>query len=207
MHSLLSQSSFTDNFIYSSKVSNEAVKQILKVWKKDHKLYGTTGKVGGGNYQPHIKQSTDISVLPKHFNNAFPLYMKELNTLVRQYTLKYHELHTNTRHLAISEPINIQKYKKGEGFFVPHFERSGLDSLNRVLVFMTYLSDNPNCGTYFKYQDIAVNAIKGHTVIWPAEFTHVHNGLVHFNKEKYIITGWINAISPPQNPNPLPGQK
>jgi prolyl 4-hydroxylase len=207
MLSLLNQSSFTDNFIYLSKVSDKAVKQILNVWKKDHKLYGTTGKIGYGKYKPHVKKSIDISVLPKHFDNAFPLYMKELNTLVRQYTFKYHELHTNTRHLAITEPINIQKYEKGDGFFLPHYERSGYDSLSRVLVFMTYLSTNPGCGTYFKYQDAATDAIKGHTVIWPAEFTHVHNGLVDFNKEKYIATGWINMVPPPEKENPLPGKK
>ena len=207
MPSLLNQSSFTDSFIYVSKVSNESLKQITDVWKRDHKLYGSIGKVGSGKYSPHIKQSTDISIFPKNFDNAFPQYMKELNILIRQYTLKYKELNENTRHLAISEPINIQKYKKGEGFFVPHFERANEEVMSRVLVFMTYLTNNPGCGTYFKYQDVATDAIKGNTVIWPAEFTHVHNGLVDFNKEKLIITGWVNIVPPPQKPNPLPGQE
>lgn len=196
----------TNNFIFCSKVSNEAVKEVLNVWKKDNKIYGTTGKVGTGRYRPEIKTSTDISVFPKHFQNAFPKYLNELNILIRQYTYKYYELKANTAEMAIAEPINIQKYEKGQGFFLPHYERAGHESITRVLVFMTYLSNNPGCGTYFKYQDIQTEAIKGNTVIWPAEFTHVHNGLVDFNKEKYIITGWVNLLLPRREETPLPGK-
>jgi len=60
------------------------------------------------------------------------------------------------------------------------------------LVFLTYLTDNPDGGTYFKYQDIYCPAIKGLTLIWPADFTFTHCGVVDYNLPKHIITGWFS---------------
>ena len=58
---------------------------------------------------------------------------------------------------------------------------------------MTYLNDVPDGGTEFFYQKVISPAKKGLTVIWPAEFTHLHRGQVS-KREKYIITGWYNFI-------------
>jgi len=57
---------------------------------------------------------------------------------------------------------------------------------------MTYLSDNPDGGTEWMYQDKYVSAVKGKTVIWPAEWTHTHRGVIDEEKEKTLITGWID---------------
>jgi len=32
------------------------------------------------------------------------------------------------------------------------------------------------------------------TVIWPADFTHTHRGIVSKTQEKYIATGWYNLV-------------
>ena len=58
---------------------------------------------------------------------------------------------------------------------------------------MTYLNDVPKGGTEFFYQKITSPAKKGLTLIWPAEFTHLHKGQIA-KQEKYIITGWYNYI-------------
>ena len=44
---------------------------------------------------------------------------------------------------------------------------------------------------------IAVNvaltlAKKGNLILWPADFTHPHVGVVSNTQEKYISTGWFN---------------
>jgi hypothetical protein len=64
----------------------------------------------------------------------------------------------------------------------------------RILVFMTYLNDVPDGGTEFIYQNIISPAKKGLTLIWPAEFTHLHRGQISKTKEKYIVTGWFNYL-------------
>ena len=56
---------------------------------------------------------------------------------------------------------------------------------------MLYLNNVANGGTEFKYQKITTEAIKGNLVIWPAEFTHLHKGVISKTKEKYIATGWF----------------
>ena len=35
---------------------------------------------------------------------------------------------------------------------------------------------------------------KGLTLIWPADWTHVHRGIVSASEEKYIITGWFSFM-------------
>ena len=61
----------------------------------------------------------------------------------------------------------------------------------RHLVWMTYLTDNPNGGTEFHFQDLYIPAEKGKTVIWPAEWMYTHKGRVDNENEKMIITGWM----------------
>ena len=62
----------------------------------------------------------------------------------------------------------------------------------RKLVFMTYVNNVENGGTEFYYQDIKCPAKKGLTLIWPADWTHTHRGVVDESNEKMIITGWFN---------------
>ena len=60
---------------------------------------------------------------------------------------------------------------------------------------MTYLNDIKNDGgTEFFYQKTKFNAKKGLTLIWPAEWTHTHRGIISEEYEKYIITGWISYL-------------
>ena len=35
---------------------------------------------------------------------------------------------------------------------------------------------------------------KGLTLIWPADWTHLHRGVVSPSEEKYIITGWFDFL-------------
>ena len=57
---------------------------------------------------------------------------------------------------------------------------------------MTYLNDGEDGGTEFLYQKIASPAKKGLTLIWPANWTHTHRGIISSTNEKIIITGWFS---------------
>ena len=57
---------------------------------------------------------------------------------------------------------------------------------------MTYLNTIENAGTEFFHQDLKVDAVKGKTLIWPADWTHTHRGIINNEKEKYIFTGWLS---------------
>ena len=63
------------------------------------------------------------------------------------------------------------------------------------MVFMTYLNDvTDGGGTEFYYQNKITEARKGKTLIWPADWTHTHRGVVSPTQDKYIITGWLNYV-------------
>jgi hypothetical protein len=60
---------------------------------------------------------------------------------------------------------------------------------------MTYLNDVYNGGeTEFYHQQLKVKPQKGLTLIWPADWTYTHRGIVAPDEEKIIVTGWWNFI-------------
>ena len=65
----------------------------------------------------------------------------------------------------------------------------------RQLVYMLYLNTvTDKGGTRFPYQKITTPAIKGNLILWPAEFTHPHQGIISPTQEKYIATGWFDIV-------------
>lgn len=155
------------------------------------------GSVGGRDLNQ--KRSTDLSISPYEQNNPeikiISDYFSQLFGCVDKYVETYGWCNSSEAQFGIIEPINIQYYKPGEGFLGYHFERGSSDfpACGRHLVWMTYLNDvNDGGGTEFFYQEKITTARKGKTVIWPADWTHTHRGVVSNTEHKYIITGWLN---------------
>ena len=117
-------------------------------------------------------------------------YMTHLNNCYWEYSKKYN-LDKYLKDLHIG-PFNIQKYNEGGHFKSWHSERMNIASSSRLFAWMTYLNTVKDGGeTEFHYFDVKVKPIKGLTIIWPSEWTHLHKGSVT-NETKYIITGWIH---------------
>jgi len=155
----------------------------------------TQGYIRGRNNEPIIdldyKISTDIRL--NGDDSLFDEYNEQLKLCLNKYMERYPE----TKNLfaefnSIVEPYNIQRYLPAEGFKQWHCERSQANT--RCLVFMTYLNDVKDGGTYFKYQNLLTKAKKGLTLIWPSDFTHTHKGQISKETIKYIVTGWFNFI-------------
>ena len=122
-------------------------------------------------------------------------YLIENNKVDDEYVKKYQWSNASKAQFGILERINIQFYKPGEAFHGWHFERGSSDfpACGRHLVWMTYLNDvNDGGGTEFFHQEKITTARKGKTVIWPADWTYTHRGVVSNTEHKYIITGWLN---------------
>lgn len=169
------------------------------------------GRVGSGVVHTH-KRSIDVGIDPMIIYNpkiAGPSYKQDIKLIIDYYLAlnncvnRYaHELsqcshdkgHDGGQELCafyhVTERMNIQHYKPGEGFYAWHHERGEI-AMHRELVFMTYLNDVPDGGTEFLYQDLTTTAKKGKTLIWPANYTHIHRGQISKTQEKYIITGWL----------------
>jgi hypothetical protein len=144
-----------------------------------------------------IKDSLDLYVEPHELSH--PVLRKYLINLAAL-TEKYMEKYTAARDVqrwGITENINIQYYRPGGGYKRWHCERIGKapPGVNRHLVFMTYLNDVfDEGGTEFFYQKVKTAPRKGLTLIWPADWTHLHRGIVSPTEEKYIITGWFDFL-------------
>ena len=146
----------------------------------------------------NFKDSVDMTIKPKEIilpgNEIFKVYFDQLFECYKNYIEEWDFLKTMVPNLEIGE-FNLQRYKPGQHFKKVHTERSGLDSLHRMFVFMTYLNDVQQGGsTYFNHYDLEIQPRKGLTLIWPAEWTHAHKANILKEGSKYIITGWLTFV-------------
>tara|TARA_Y100000004_G_scaffold186154_1_gene237300 strand:+ start:939 stop:1505 length:567 start_codon:yes stop_codon:yes gene_type:complete len=178
-------------FIKKFKTPTSYCDDIIKYYhdNEDKWSIGRMSYEGNPIIEKKTKDSVDLCMekMPDELSH----YFKHLINCVQDYCEEFDILKDNDG-LVIAEAVNIQKYEIGGGFKRWHTERGPQDpkASKRVLVFMTYLNDAKDSGTEFKYQNATFQCIKGDTLLWPADFTHVHRGQI--TKEvKYIITGWI----------------
>jgi hypothetical protein len=157
----------------------------------------SAGQIGEGQVDTEIKDSVDLHIGYERFNDpAVFKYLTGLTQVCQQYVQKYQACAALDA-WGITEKVNIQYYRPSGGYKIWHCERWGksMPSAARHLVFMTYLNDVSDAGgTEFLYQNITVSARKGLTLIWPADWTHHHRGVVSPTEEKYIITGWFSFM-------------
>lgn len=155
----------------------------------------TQGQTAGG-LNLESKNSTDLAIRPRDLElpDHQPLrdYMNALFECHKDYLEQWPFLKIVLDRVEISS-FNIQKYTPGGHFMKVHSERTTVSTSHRVLVWMTYLNDVADGGaTHFVHQNIDVQPQKGKTIIWPAEWTHAHQGTVVNSGYKYIITGWMH---------------
>ena len=127
------------------------------------------------------------------FDDRLDAYFRLLHQSFVSYFQKFEQSRLPCK---ISDIFNIQWYPKGGGYKIWHFERTNnKHAIRRHLVWMTYLTDNPNGGTEFYFQDLYIPAEKGKTIIWPSEWMYTHKSRVDKMQEKMIISGWMEFIA------------
>ena len=160
-----------------------------------HQENQTQGQTAGG-LNLDSKNSTDLAIRPRDLElpEYKPVrdYMDALFECHKDYLEQWPFLKTIMERVEIGS-FNIQKYEPGGHFLKVHSERTTVGTSQRVLVWMTYLNYVDDGGaTHFVHQDLDVQPQRGKTIIWPAEWTHAHQGCVLNSGSKYIITGWIH---------------
>jgi len=182
-------------FIEGYKIKSKTCDNLIKCFNENSKFH-KQGVIGGGFLDKEIKDSTDLEVFHLNDNINVVNYYIELDKCIQKYKEKYSFCNENQSQWAMVESPIIQKYPPGGGYKKWHYENNGHpQSIKRHLVFMTFLNNVKSGGeTEFFYQKEKFKAKKGLTLIWPAEWTHTHKGIVSKKHEKYIITGWISYI-------------
>ena len=143
-----------------------------------------------------IKVSTDIRIVPIDLKEekyrVVSTYIEYLKICYLDYLEQWEFLKSFLPGMHIGA-FNIQKYDEGGHYRSLHSERTSLNSLHRILAWMTYLNDVPESGeTEFPMFGLKVKPETGKTLIWPAEWTHAHLGSAVKKGPKYIITGWMH---------------
>tara|TARA_R110000764_G_C10770240_1_gene354799 strand:- start:42 stop:572 length:531 start_codon:yes stop_codon:yes gene_type:complete len=172
------------NFIETYKAPKKMCDEFINYFKKNKEYKNL------GNSTDNNKKSTDVTFFNNSNNKNIKEFFKILSYCLQQYIDKYKinsYLNTNLNN-------NIQYYRPKEGYPTLHYERDK-DVATRELVYMLYLNTvTDKGGTEFPYQNKILSAIKGNLIIWPADFTHPHRGIISPTQEKYIVTGWFDLV-------------
>ena len=191
----LKKSDLTPNFIGSWVIEPLSLCDDLIAYFETHRGNNKQGVTSSG-LNLDAKNRIDISVSPKEINlpgnEVFNEYFHSLFDCHKDYIVQWPFLEEFGKNLEIGR-FNLGRYQSGQHFQVTHTERNGLDTLHRVLAWMTYLNDvNDGGSTYFSHYGLEVQPRRGLTLIWPAEWTHAHKAHVLKEGSKYIITGWMH---------------
>ena len=184
-----------DRFMREFTVPHEVCDGIVDFYYNNDDYPIKRGNFGGSKESDlAVKDSHDVCVAIHYanFDSRIKSYLDSLNEALDSY---FEEFPHAKMPCKISEKFNIQRYDAGGGYKVWHHERThNKHAIRRHLVWMTYLTDNPDGGTEFYYQDLHVNAEKGKTLVWPAEWNYTHRSKIDTENEKMIITGWVELL-------------
>ncbi len=174
-----------ETFIRIYKADKKLCDNLIKYHKLNTE-YKAQGETSLGINKDH-KDSIDVRFYNQSKDKIILDFFNTLSENVVKYLTEFGIVFS-----VLTDTVNlIQYYPKNGGYKVFHHENSNPESSHRRLVYMLYLNNVPNGGTEFKYQNIITEATKGDLIIWPAEFTHIHRGVISKTHEKYIATGWF----------------
>lgn len=175
--------------------------ELIDYFKASPDLHtrGVINTLGGErDVNPEVKDSVDIYFPPDSAEPVFARYLRELQKCLVEYTAEYPYCDAYAA-WSITEGTNLQHYPPGGGYKSWHTERNNAEPViaSRHLAFMTYLNTVADAGeTEFFHQKLKVQPEKGLTLVWPADWTFTHRGIVSPTQDKYIITGWLNFLPP-----------
>jgi len=185
-----------ENFIYSVKsaISPELCKTLIKQVANlpEGKGYVETPE----GKRSDLVTSTDLTLSRKWKDEpGWDTIITPLFNAIEKNKDLYLQKYLGTKAIAdleITPFCVLVRYKPGQGFANYHCERGAPKNKNRVLSWILYLNDvTDGGGTQFYYQRKIEQAEEGKLIMWPAEWTHLHRGVVSNSETKYIVTGWI----------------
>ena len=93
------------------------------------------------------------------------------------------------------ENLKIKKYEpNGIDEFGWHVDVTSRNSMERVLSFFLYLSDNEEGKTEFPYQNTTIDCVKGSMVIFPPMWPWFHRGAKPIKVPKYFLGSYLTYV-------------
>ena len=184
------------NFIegYVNALTSEECATIISYMNEEGRL--APGRVMEPNTGKDIifkeyKDSSDVRMDLREENEINKIILPSLTKCISLYTKKHPQMN-NIDYWEVDSFYNLQKYNPGQCFSSTHCENASKVTSHRILAWMYYLNTvKDGGGTQFDNYEIAVEAVEGRCLIWPAYWTHFHHGIVSKTETKYIATGWF----------------
>ena len=187
--------------IYDESVPVDLCNVFVKNWEEakknetiiDCSVENETGELENSHPLQRKDEAAFITPLMSSIYPRPPVqaYFKFLSECFRCYVKRYGIKFAGT---IYNEVFKIHKVGKSEGYHAWHYEKGSPDSMDRMVVFMTYLEVPKKGGeTEFLHQSLRIEPIVGRTLLWPAGYTHMHRGNPPLDGEKMYITGWFNS--------------
>ena len=179
------------NFIHKAPeaYSKTSCKKLIS-WFEEHIDQAKPGKVGNKELN-----DLEIHLEIKNKEDYFGLG-KTLLKSITNFKNKYSLIDKHIGKWAMNEFVVLMKYEPNNYYDKIHCENDGNKKhLNRVFAFMMFLNNiKKGGGTKFLFQDYIAQPKAGDFYIWPAGWTHLHQGINAPTEKKYIITGWVDYI-------------
>ena len=181
-------------FIGQGAISTKTCENMIDLFKKSPSKFAGTVGINQLDAVVDLEKKSSTECTYDIHDPVLIDYCKELQTVLVDYMEKYPFCNSYGA-FTIKEPVKIQFYKPNQSYSTYHTERGScfFPNNNRHLVFMTFLNTvTDGGGTEFFHQNLVTEATQGKTLIWPADWTHTHRGVMSPTQEKYIITGWYS---------------
>ena len=179
------------NFIHKAPeaYSKTSCKKLIS-WFEEHIDEAKPGKAGP-------QKMNDLEIFLEIINNEDYWGLgKTLFDSIENFKNTYPLVNKHLEKWRMNKVVVMMKYEPNNYYDKIHCENDGDKKyLNRVFAFMIFLNNIKNGGgTKFLFQDYIAQPKAGDFYIWPAGWTHFHQGINAPTEKKYIITGWVNYI-------------
>ena len=191
--------------VMKNALSKHTCDAFIEFCQRDYYRKFSPGPVSGG-LNTYLKSSMDFSFHAEfHTDKTSWLtacsFFQELQSAlwmtVNAYIEKYDRLWATTD--LYDSGFRVQHYPKNHGFFRPHHDgdpwtRNEGKTNTRVLGIVMYLNTIESGGqTAFPLHEVSVSAEAGSIAVFPASWTHPHQGLLSLKQDKWIVSTFIQA--------------
>lgn len=181
------------NFIGMWDIENDILlKNIIDFFNNNHEHH-KPGTIALGKTDKNKKDLLELIINPKQVKeNKIEIFNEYINNLIDCYNdyQDQWDFIKNWQRIYIG-PFKIEKHLVSGHHLELNCERQNINSSHKILSWITFLNDiDDNEGNMiFKYYNIVIKPKKGTTLIFPSDWTHLHQQEVMKNSEKFTIRG------------------
>ena len=174
-------------------LSNETCEFLVNYFNTNEDI-AFIGGIGADEKGNKTRNLDDLEIKIDVFNFNDKLREGIFST-ISKYVQKYPLLNTNISKWLVDTNAFLMRYEPGKSYNLIHCENGGIAFSKRIFAWMIYLNTiKDGGGTEFIYQNKILSPIAGDMYIWPAQYTHMHRGIVAPSERKYLLTGWVSYI-------------